>query len=243
MKRSTFLLLTLLFFHQGYSQDTPRSDPQIDLKWAPAGLFAGNISLLGEYTFRKKTSLTVKIGLPITKTYSSKFDGKNTDINMRTISFLTGYRVYLSKKELKGFYIEPYFKYVHSTSYGWGESTLDNQPVTMDFNNNYNAAGIGVQLGTQFLIAKKWIIDFFFLGPELNYADNNFMASDATNSSSWNTIQADQAENDIHQFLHQFPFIGNKTTVHVDTNDKTITADFNGLLAGIRAGVAVGFAF
>ena len=107
---------------------------------------------------------------------------------------------------LRGFYVEPFFTYVHHTSDGTGEGKLDNQPVTMDFTNAYNGIGVGVQLGSQFIIAKRLVIDLFFLGPQLTSSTNNFRAIDYNDSVAWNTIQADEAENNIKKFFEPVPF-------------------------------------
>jgi hypothetical protein len=218
------------------------NDPKITVKWAPTGLILGSLSLQAEYNFLPKSSLTAKIGIPVGRTYHSTFDGKNVNMNMKAVSFLAGFRHYFSKKLMRGFYTEPFFTYVHHSSDGMGDGTLNGQPVTMDFTNNYNGVGVGVQLGTQFIIAKKFVIDLFFLGPQVTSSRNTFRAIDRSNSASWTTIQADEAEQDIITFLNQFPFIKNKVDVHVDKPNRTVTADFKGALVGMRFGVSFGIA-
>ncbi len=240
MKKIIYLFI-LLFLLQSISAQKIFK-PKITLKWAPTGLILGDASFQGEYGFIKKSSLTAKIGVPLSRSYHANFDGHDVDMSMKAFSFLAGYRKYLSKQMLKGFYVEPFFTYVHHTSDGVGEGDLDNQPVMMDFTNAYNGIGIGVQLGSQFIIAKRFVIDLFFFGPQLTSSRNNFRAIDYKNSSAWNTIQADEAEQDIRDFLNQFPFIKNKVNVHVDTPNKTVTADFNGALMGLRFGVSFGVA-
>ena len=190
----------------------------------------------------KNTSLTAKIGIPFNRTYHATFDGNNVNIKMKALSFMAGYRKYLSKHVLKGFYVEPFFTYAHHTSDGTGEGKLDNQPVVMDFTNEYNGIGAGVQLGSQFMIKKRWVIDLFFFGPQLTSSSNNFKAADHSNSLAWTTIQADEAEKDIRDFLNQFPFIRNKVDVHVDKYNRTVTANFKGALVGVRFGVSIGVA-
>jgi hypothetical protein len=241
VKKFTHLLF-LLFLLQSVSAQK-NFKPKITLKWAPTGLFLGNASFQGEYGFIKKSSLTAKIGVPFSRSFHANFDGHDVHMSMKAFSFLAGYRKYLSREILKGFYVEPFFTYAHHTSDGNGEGTLDNQPVTMDFTNAYNGIGVGVQLGSQFIISKRFVIDLFFFGPQLTSSTNNFRAIDYNNSASWNTIQADEAEQDIKDFLNQFPFIRNKVNVHVDKPNKTVTADFNGALVGIRFGVSFGIAF
>jgi Protein of unknown function (DUF3575) len=241
--KKILLFILLPFLYQFTLAQEKAFDPAIAVKWAPTGLFLGNIAVQGEYSFTKKNSLTAKIGVPIGKNYRSTFHGKEIDLNMKAFSFLAGYRMYFSKQKLRGLYLEPYFQYVHHTTSGLGETSLNNQPVVLNFTNTYNAFGIGAQLGTQFIVAKRYVIDFFFLGPELNSASNSFRAIDPSDSGSWDNIEASQAETDIHDFLNQFPFIRNKVDVKVDKTNKTVNADFNGWLVGIRFGVSIGFAF
>ena len=240
--KKTFYLICLLFpLLTTYAQDKV-FEPKITAKWAPTGLILGNLSLQGEYSFLKKSSLTAKIGVPLNRNYRSTFDNNDVDIHMKAFSFLAGYRKYLSRQVLKGFYVEPFFTYAHHSSDGTGQGTLDNQSVTMDFTNDYNGVGFGVQLGSQFIISKRLVIDLFFLGPQLTSSTNNFRAVDPYNSLAWTTIQADEAEQDIRDFLDQFPFIRNKVNVNVDKTNRTVMADFKGALVGIRFGVSIGIA-
>ena len=225
-----------------HAQDT-LFQPRIAIKWAPTGLLLGGMSLQGEYGFIKKSSLTAKIGVPFSRGFNATFDGNDVGMHMKAFSFLAGYRKYLSKQLLKGFYIEPFFTYAHHTADGTGEGKLDGQQVTMDFTNNYNGVGIGIQLGAQFIIARRLVIDFFFLGPQLTSSTNNFRAIDNYHSDAWTDIQAGEAEQDIKDFLNQFPFIRNKVNVNVDQTNRTVMADFQGPLVGIRCGVSIGIAF
>lgn len=240
MKKFTHLIVLLSFLQSVSAQKV--FEPKITLKWAPTGLILGDASFQGEYGFLHKSSLTAKIGVPFSRSYHANFDGHDVDMSMKAFSFLAGYRKYLSKQMLKGFYVEPFFTYAHHTSDGTGAGNLDNQPVTMDFTNAYNGIGVGVQLGSQFIIAKRLVIDLFFLGPQITSSTNNFRAIDYNDSAAWNTIQGDEAEQDIQDFLNQFPFIKNKVDVHVDKSNKTVTADFSGALVGLRFGVSIGIA-
>jgi hypothetical protein len=240
--KNIFYLIIFSFFLQTTRAQDKVIDPKITLKWAPTGLILGDVSLQGEYSFLKKSSLTAKIGVPFNRSYHANFDGHDVNMHMKAFSFLAGYRKYLSKQILKGLYVEPFFTYAHHSSDGIGKGKLDNQPVTMNFTNDYNGIGVGVQLGSQFIIAKRWVIDFFFLGPQLTSSTNNFRAIDPYNAIGWTTIQADEAEQDIKDFLNQFPFIKNKVDVRVDKANRTVMADFKGALVGVRFGVSIGIA-
>ncbi|HEX2608566.1 MAG TPA: hypothetical protein VHK91_14355 [Flavisolibacter sp.] len=241
MKKIVALLTAVLFAFMVRAQEAP--DPShIAIKWAPAGLALGSLNLHAEYNFGK-SSLTAKIGIPVSASQTITYDGKDADFNMKATSFLAGYRTYLSKKHMRGLYFEPYFKYVHHTSEGRGTGDLSGRSVIFDFTNDYNGVGVGAQLGAQFLIGNHFVIDLFFLGPEINSARNNFKAVEASNLIPWSNIEASDAERDIRDFIDDIPFIRNKTTVMVDKNNHTVAADFKGALPGFRAGLSIGFAF
>lgn len=87
------------------------------------------------------------------------------------------------------------------------------------------------------------MIDFFFLGPEINSSKNNFKAVEASSTIPWSSVKANEAEQDIRDFIDQFPFIKNKTNIVVDQNNKTVMANFKGVLPGYRIGVSFGYAF
>ena len=242
MKNGMFILLALFLFITSTAQDTKIYTPNITVKWAPTGLILGSLSLQGEYNIGGKSSLTAKIGLPVNARHQFDYKNDNASFDMKATSFLAGYRMYLSKKHLSGFYLEPYFKYVHQSSEGQANTSLNYRPAIMNFTNEYNGAGIGVQLGVQFLINKRFVIDLFLVGPELNAASNKFRSIEPT-SVPWTDDEAREAAKDIEDFLDKFPFIRNNTTVMADKTNRTVTADFKGALAGLRTGVSFGLAF
>ena len=64
-----------------------------------------------------------------------------------------------------------------------------------------------------------------------------------TSTIPWTSIEANEAEQDIRDFINDFPFIRNKTDVMVDNDNRTVTADFKGALPGMRIGISFGVAF
>jgi hypothetical protein len=231
------LLSTCFLFGQ-----TVTTKPNISVKWAQTGVIFGNISLQGEYGIGRN-SLTARIGFPFNKHQTFQFDNKDADFSMKAISFLAGYRTYLSRKHMKGLYFEPYFKYVHHLSEGAGNAVLDGDKVIMSFTNDYNGVGFGVQLGAQFFISKRFVLDFFFLGPEINSAKNNFKATEVSGVLPWTYAKANEAEKDIKSFIDKFPFIRNKVNIKVDQTNKTVMANYKGVLPGYRIGFSFGYAF
>jgi hypothetical protein len=244
MKKTILFLISFFNIYQSFSQEQKDTiqKPNITIKWAPTGLILGSISLHGEYGFGSK-SLTAKIGLPSNTRHTFQYENEDAIFHLKATSFLAGYRMYMAKKELRGLYFEPFFKFVHHTSEGTGYSILDNQRVKLNFTNNYNGFGAGAQLGAQFLIKRKFVIDFFFLGPELNFASNKFKAIEESNTLPWTSTQGYQAEDDIKKFISKFPFLRRNTDIMVDRENRTITAEFKGPVPGYRIGVSFGLAF
>ena len=217
--------------------------PKISVKIVPTGLLLGTLGLQGEYSFTGKNSLTAKIGFPVTAHHTFLYETNDAKFDLKAFSFLAGYRTYLSKKHMRGLYFEPYLKYVNHNSEGIGTGTINAKLVTMSFSNQYNAAGLGVQLGTQFIIRKRFVIDFFFLGPEINAATSNFKAVETSSSLPWTAIESYEAEADIKNFIEDIPFISNRTEIRVNPDNRTVTADFKGPLPGLRVGISAGIAF
>jgi hypothetical protein len=228
--KKTIAVLSILFSTTLAAQSDTAFVPQLTVKWAPTALYAGNVSLQGEY---KKTS-----------TFQFEYDGNDALFDMKATSFLAGYRMYFSiTRHMKGFYWESFFKYVHLTSEGIGQGQLDFREVNMRFTNDYNAVGVGVQLGVQFLVKKRWVIDVFFLGPEINSASNHLKATEAGDVIPWTYVEAKEAKAEVENFVNKFPLIRDHTTIMVDKDNKTVNADFKGALPGIRTGISIGFAF
>ncbi len=244
MKNTFFLWLVLCATLPAFAQETfSTPETNVSVKWAPTGLLLGSASLQAEYNFGSRNSLTAKIGLPVRVKHTFTYDDGDAGFAMKATSFLAGYRTYFSRKHMRGLYWEPFFKYVHHTSEGTGAGTLYNRSARFSFTNNYNGVGVGVQLGTQFFIGKKFVVDVFVLGPEIKSSSNSFKAWEISNTLPWTNYEAKDAENEIREFINQFPFIRNHTTVMVDRDNKLVNADFKGALPGVRAGFSVGFTF
>ena len=64
-----------------------------------------------------------------------------------------------------------------------------------------------------------------------------------TSTISWTSIEANEAEQNIRDFIDNFPFIRNKTHVMVDKDNRTVTADFKGALPGMRVGFLLALLF
>ncbi len=223
--------------------DSNAQQHNLAIKWSPLGIYFGKLTLGGEYSVRKKQSITFFVGIPTSAQRNFDSDNNTADVSSKTSSVMAGYRFYLGKNPMKGFYFEPYLKYLHNKLEGTLNYNEDNPPSIYRSSNEYSSFGIGGQLGFQVLIAKRIVLDFFLLGPEANTAKENGSFTDVTNNNPWTPADAAEAENDIKDAIKDIPIIGEKTEVKADQNSKTVFISYKGFMPGIRTGFSIGFRF
>jgi hypothetical protein len=245
MKKVLFSLMCLLLTVLAFSQEEKdnmreRADRNIILKWAPGSLTAGKLTLGGEYHFKKKNSFELIFGFPTPATHQFKYDSSTSSLQTRGASVLAAYRYYLGKRSAAGFYIEPYYKYLHHQVSGFLQGDLNGESASFDMHTDYKGNALGLQMGVQFFIAKTVSIDFFFLGPEANIGTFSTTATDISSTLPWSDADASKAQQDIKDALKIIPIVGSKMDVQVDQNAKTVTTQYKGFLPGIRFGISVG---
>ncbi len=222
---------------------TPEIKKSIAVKWNPVALFFGNISILGEYNFKPKKSFTFGIGIPSEKVNTFTIDDEKESVTMKTFSAMAGYRMYMGKKPMSGFYFEPYLHYVKNEASTILEAELNGGPENFLTTSTFKAFGVGAQLGIQALIAKRVTIDFFILGPEANSVKHSVVARDISSTLPWDQIDEQEARQEIEDAIGDIPLIGDKIKVTVDKNTKTVRTDYSGFLPGFRGGISIGFRF
>jgi len=240
MKKNSATCLCLMFIslvlHAQHS-------PAIFIKWAPASLAAGKVTIGSEFNFKRKNSIELFIGIPVSTTRDFEYDGKKNDMHFKAFSILGGYRRYLGKKPSSGFYFEPFVKYLKHEGSGILESNLTGEIARFNTITNYESFGAGLQLGIQFIIAKRVSLDLFFLGPEANSAKFTSSSTDIANNLPWTFVQAHEAEDEIKDATKEIPLIGDKIEVTVNQNKKTVYTKYEGFLPGVRVGASIGIRF
>ncbi|MDP4263624.1 MAG: DUF3575 domain-containing protein [Bacteroidota bacterium] len=213
------------------------------VKWNPESLYFGKVGLSGEYNFKHKKSVTFGMGIPFNKALTYKLDNQDRSISMKTFSVMGGYRMYMGKKFMRGIYFEPYLKYLKNDASIIINADLNGRPVDFVTTSSYSGFGAGLQLGVQFMIAKRIVFDFFFLGPEANSVHHQAAMHDITSTSPWNAADAADAQQQINANIGDVPIIGKKLKVTVDANARTVSSDYKGFLPGFRAGLSAGVRF
>ena len=147
---------------------------------------------------------------------------------------ITGdYRFYLLKenKDLAphGVYIGPYVGYVHLLS----ESNLLIGKAPNSIKTEIDVLSIGFEMGYQFLLGKRWTLDFILVGPSLTNYKASMDLAIPINAADQGPVY----QKILEAVANRFPVVGSLI------NDQT--ADFKGSLnswnAGFRYSVHLGF--
>ena len=212
-------------------------------KWSPASLQFGKITAGAEYSFGNKNSVTFHAGIPFNKTKQLNYDGTQSEIHSKAYSVMAGYRRYLGRKNMSGFYVEPYAKYLNHEASGKITTNVASDDKQLDTRFAYQGIGIGAQLGVQIIISRSIVVDLYFLGLEANKSKVTFTGQDLDPASTWSASDADELEHDLRELLNDVPVIGNQANVAVDEYNKTATIDYKGFVPGIRIGGSIGIRF
>lgn len=245
MKKLIFLMAGIMICCLVSAQQSnyPDHTKSVALKFAPASIMAGKLTFGGEYNYKHRNSITVVAGFPFSKTNTVEYEGSKSDVETKAFSLLAGFRHYLGKKTMSGFYIEPYVKYLEHDAKGLIHSDLDGQQVIFNSYSDYKGIGIGAQLGVQFVIARAVVLDLFLVGPEANSTKFSSGFTDITNNAAWNYADAREAEQQISDVLKDIPVVGDKIDIQVDTEKRNVSAAFSGFVPGFRIGASVGIRF
>lgn len=245
MKKVLLFLCLVLFISQTRAQDEEKTSfkKHVALKWAPAGIYFGKITVGGEFNLARKSSFTLSVGFPAEKTITRNIDNKDRTLYMKSFSAMGGYRFYFGKKGMKGLYFEPYVKYLDSKATINTDFTIGGTNQAFLLSSTYTGVGVGAQLGVQILIAKRIVIDWYFLGPEANSSKHELSAQQTSAGPAWDATAASDAQEEISKFIKDIPLIGDKASVTVDAAQKRMATNYSGFLPGFRFGISIGVRF
>lgn len=244
MKKLLFVLLLLAILQKAGAQPLPGNPTAFDkaIKWAPVALSFGSISLHGEW-HRPRHSYTFRLGIPVASRHAIDVFENSTSFQMKNFSLLAGYRKYLTGKPMKGPYLEPFLQYTRHLSKGTGQGNIGGRIMELAYNNRFSGGGAGIQFGLQFIVKKRVVLDFFLLGPLMNYASNEFLMQELGTTKPWTEKEIEDATKRINNFAAGKPFLRNHTTVNIDGANKKAATSFKGILPGLRTGISAGINF
>src|SRR5450432_263564 len=159
-------------------------------------LYINGVQINYERILSPKRSITV-FGGPIQFPMPSVIDNSslNFDKNNKRSGFVVGaeYRFYLAKenkyKVPHGVYLAPFVSYYHFTNERAGRDTLNPQN-NLTLNTTLNFLNIGAELGYQFVIKKRFVVDCVMFGPALSSYNFNVKLNGSTGTNHDEQVQA-----------------------------------------------------
>lgn len=245
MKNFVLFAMISCFSFAAMAQDEEASEftPGAAVKWNPFSLSFGKISLGSEYNYQHGRSFTFNVGIPVNRTLKATINDQDRSLSLKTFSVMGGYRLYMGKKPMSGFYFEPYLKHQKTTVETTTTFAINGTDRDFDVTGSVSSIGIGAQLGVQFLISNTVVIDWFLIGPEANSSTFRFLAQETGNGAAWDGGAALDAQQEIQNFINDIPIIKSKAGIEVNPTARNVRARYNGFLPGIRTGISIGIRF
>lgn len=178
--------LSLLIIEPVISQDldTDKEKPKREkitypniVKINSLALLFNNISLVFERGIIPKVSAGIGVGYKYAGTEPKLFSINNSDIKVN-IDKIQGFSItpeakyYIKScdaKQLDGFYVGLYLRYTgYNTGANFDYLPEDSPPEYYRSDIGLNEFGVGLELGYQLIIKKRFSIDFLFLGPRFS---------------------------------------------------------------------------
>lgn len=204
------------------------------------GLAFNNVTASFEYVLSENQSLILEGTYKIPGDFASIITNNSSEISTSEISGFAirpEYRMYTSSNETpKGFYFAPYINYNRSNLEFTG--TYQEEPASGT--GKITAVGPGIQIGNQWIIGDRIVLDWNLLGISLNrYKLSTTITPD--NSA----VDLTQFNNDIVESVTEIPILGNRIEkrIQVDEATNTLSANVPFWFAGLRTGFSVGVLF
>jgi hypothetical protein len=202
-----------------------------------------NIALVYERGIISRLSAGIGVSYKITGDAPALFREESTVINaqfekIKGFSITPEARYYLKTCEpslLEGFYAGVYFRYTYYTSGVNFEYTPLNNPVEYyRADMTMNEYGVGLQLGYQLMLWKRFCIDFLFFGPRFSRHKLEYKFEPAPSE-----VFLDDLSEYLNDIVDRF---GLDYNVDVKPEGQRIANTYFSFL-NMRFGISLGFAF
>ena len=249
---SVFFGLSL--FSMAQSLDSIPTIRKNVVKFLPVNLPFQNLSFEYERMISAKNSISLGIGIPNAKSVKGKYSiiddiDHLKSAELSTLHVRAAFRHYTGKSGLpKGFYLEPYLKYQKISGNVEVEGNESGYSFYETHDVNLNTKNVGIQLGTQFLIAKRVSLDIYFLGLEVGQlSGNSNSVFDRVGEASHFKSNLENLFDDGNEILYIgdiLTTIGKKIEITQSPDEKTVsTKSSNIVYPWLRGGFSIGIAF
>ncbi len=202
-------------------------------------LYQNGVQLNYERILSKKSSITVwggPIQFPMPTVIANSSMEFIKDKEKSGYTFGADYRFYLAKENKydapRGVYLAPFISYYHFNNQRSGRDTANQNQLTL--NSTLNMLNIGGELGYQFVIKKRFVVDCVLLGPALTSYNWTIQLDGATSGDLTEKQQAI-----LEALKNKFPLLKDLA------GDKKISssgvADFWSI--GFRYAIHIGYRF
>ena len=169
----------------------------------------------------------------IISTSSLQFD---RDKQKSGYTFGADYRFYLAKENKyaapHGVYLAPYVSYYHFNNQRAGRDTLNGDNLTLSTSMNF--LNIGAELGYQFVIKNRFVIDCVLVGPALTSYDFNIKVAGSTSG-----ISNEQIKEIVDALKEKYPLLKD-----VSSDGGLSTSGISNFWAlGFRYAIHIGYRF
>ena len=254
MQLKSLLAAAMLFFGAaGTAQtlslksDSTAAVSQKDiLKINLTSLALKNVSLQYEYILKKKMSLA--LGVRVMPNTAIPFenllikavgeDDEDTKSLIRisrigNFAFTPEVRFYLGQGYGRGFYIAPYYRFVHFTSntmiVNYSEPGGPKRSLTM--NGDMSAHTGGIMFGAQWMLGKRVALDWWIIGAHYGTESGKFIGIPSQALSASEQADVRQTLNNI-----DIPLVDK----NVDVTANSVTVNTTGGFGALRAGLLLG---
>lgn len=231
--KKLILLIIVLTSLSGFAQDNI-------IKLGVFGASYGDFSLTYERKVTPKSAINFTIGymnpnLSVLDWFEVDYSSSGMVLRELKSGFHSSfdYRFYLGEKEaLNGFYIAPYLRYINYNS------LFSDEINGKDFNVDvkFNSAGLGFQMGYQWIVHDNISIDWYFLGIEGAYMWPKAIYTTGESNFDYSTIKGS-----IQESISSIWYFRNKLVQTTNRDNQTVWIP--SFIPLIRTGISIGYAF
>jgi hypothetical protein len=162
-----------------------------------------------------------------------------SSFRVRGFNLTPEYRFYLGQRPEapEGFYLAPFLRYYQISGRAEYQDTYDGVEVSGTVSSRYSTAGLGGQLGYQWVINDALTIDWYFLGLGVYLYRLGF----ETTISDLQGTPLDTVRERVDEQLDEVPLLGD--LINLDAEGRSLSGSVSVPFLGLRTGLALGYRF